>query len=98
MFFIIRFNFRTLDWTKPSTSDPLYDLFCGNKNKIPDRKTTPCNARVRQKLLQYLLKCHGNGINVPKGIQVIFESLFGENTNKKCKVLALQFSENLVKE
>lgn len=92
------FRFSTLDWTDPLLSAPLYVLFTGNASKIVDRKTAPCSARVRQKLFQYLLKTRGKGINTAKGIQIIFEGLFGENTNQKCKVLALQFCENLIKE
>lgn len=88
----------SLDWTDANLSAPFYSLFLGNASKIVDRKTMPCSARVRQKLLQYMLKSRGKGINTVRGIQVIFEALFGENTNQKCKVLALQFTENLIKE
>ncbi|XP_059609063.1 proteasome-associated protein ECM29 homolog [Phlebotomus argentipes] len=88
----------SMDWTNPSVSAPLYTLFSGNGAKIPDKKSSPCNVRVRQKLLQYLLKCRGRGIDTVKGIQVIFEALFGEQTNQRCKVLALQFCENLIKD
>lgn len=87
-----------LDWTDPMVSAPLYTLFLGNSAKQPDRKTTPCSARVRQKLLTYLLKCRGRGINAVRGIQLIFEAMYGVGTNQKCKVLALQFAENLVKD
>ncbi|XP_055855013.1 proteasome-associated protein ECM29 homolog [Episyrphus balteatus] len=87
-----------LDFTDGHVTAPLYTLFSGNNSPNPDRKTTPCCARVRQKLLQYLIKARGKGINTPKGIQVIFEGLFGEYTNQKCRVLALQFCEILIKE
>ncbi|XP_053680548.1 proteasome-associated protein ECM29 homolog [Anopheles nili] len=86
----------SLDWTDPKLCGPLYTLFTGNGSKLPDRKTSGVSARVRQKLLQHLLKCRGKGIIIANGIQVIFESLFGENTNQKCKVLALQFAYNLM--
>lgn len=71
-------------------------LFSGNGSKVPDRKTSSCSPRVKQKILQHLLKCRGPAINVAKGIQVIFEGLFGESSNQKCKVAALQFASNLV--
>ncbi|CAD7011930.1 unnamed protein product [Ceratitis capitata] len=87
-----------IDFTDPQVTAPLYTLFCGNNSQDIERKTTPCCARVRQKLLQYLIKCRGKGINAPKGIQVIFEGLFGVNSNQKCKVLALQFAEILIKD
>lgn len=88
----------SLDWCDPDLTAPIYTLFLGNGAKIAERKTSPCSARVRQKLLQFLLKSRGKGINTVRGIQVIFEALFGQSTNQKCKVLALQFTENLVKE
>ncbi|XP_037942539.1 proteasome-associated protein ECM29 homolog [Teleopsis dalmanni] len=87
-----------IDFSDPHATEPLYVLFSGNRSTDPDRKTNPCCARVRQKLLQYLIKCRGKGINPANGIQVIFEGLFGANTNQKCKVLALQFAENLIKD
>lgn len=86
----------SLDWFDPKISTPLYLLFSGNGSKIPDRKTSGCNTRVKQKILQHLLKCRGPALNVGKGIQVIFEGIFGETTNQKCKVLALQFASNLI--
>lgn len=88
----------SLDWCDPQITAPLYTLILGNGSKIPERKTSACSARVRQKLLQYLLKSRGKGINTLRGIQVIFEALFGTHTNQKCKVLALQFAKNLVRE
>lgn len=88
----------TFDWSDPNICAPLYTLFLGNGLKNSERKTLACSARVRQKLLQFLLKSRGKGINTVRGIQIIFESLFGTNTNQKCKVLALQFTKNLVRE
>ncbi|EDW31715.1 GL11265 [Drosophila persimilis] len=87
-----------LDFSNPAVTAPLYTLFIGNQSKLPDRQTRPCCARVRQKLLQYLIRCRGKSINVTKGLQVIFEGLFGTNTNQKCKVLALQFVELVLKD
>lgn len=87
-----------LEFTDPQVTMPLYTLFSGNNSNVPDRKTTPCCSRVRQKLLLYLIKCRDKGISVPKGIQVVFEGLFGSNTSQKCKVLSLQFAEVLIKE
>ncbi|XP_052840253.1 LOW QUALITY PROTEIN: proteasome-associated protein ECM29 homolog [Drosophila gunungcola] len=87
-----------LDFSSPAVTAPLYTLFAGNQNKLTDRQTRPCCARVRQKLLQYLIKCRGKSINVTKGLQVIFDGLFGTNTNQKCKVLALQFVELVLRD
>lgn len=88
----------SIDWTDPQITENLYTLFLGNNIKNLERKTSPASARVRQKLLQYLLKSRGKGINTVRGIQIIFEALFGVNNNQKCKVLALQFAKNLIQE
>ncbi|KAH8285548.1 hypothetical protein KR054_010857, partial [Drosophila jambulina] len=87
-----------LDFSSPAVTSPLYTLFAGNQSKLTDRQTRPCCARVRQKLLQYLIKCRGKSINVTKGLQVIFDGLFGTNTNQKCKVLALNFVELVLRD
>lgn len=86
----------TLDWFDPKMPMPLYSLFLGNGSKIPDKKTSAVSPRVKIKILNHLLKCRGNAINVAKGVQVIFEGLFGELTNQKCKVAALQFATNVI--
>lgn len=86
----------SLDWFDPKITSPLYLLFSGNGSKIPDRKTSGTSPRVKQKILQHLLKCRGSAINVGKGIQVVFEGLFGDSTNQKLKVVSLQFASNLI--
>lgn len=90
----------SLDWSDPQLSAPIYTLYLGNGSKIAERKTAACSARVRQKLLGYLLRTHGRGVQPLRGLQVLFESLFGAPaaTSHKCKVLALQFGELLVRE
>lgn len=87
-----------LDFSNPAVTSTLYSLFIGNQNQLTERQTRPCCARVRQKLLLYLIRCRGKSINVGKGLQVIFDGLFGTNTNQKCKVLALQFVELVLRE
>ncbi|EDV98206.1 GH22981 [Drosophila grimshawi] len=87
-----------LDFNSAVLTSPLYTLFIGNQCQLAERQTRPCCARVRQKLLQYLIKCRSKAINVGKGLQVIFDGLFGTNTNQKCKVLALQFTELVLRD
>ena len=87
-----------LDFSDPYITGPLYTLFFGNTtHPQKDHHTLPSCPRIRQKLLQYLLKSRGKGINAAKSLQVVFEGLFG-TTNQKCKILALQFSEVIIKE
>lgn len=87
-----------VEFSDPEVTTPLYTLFSGNINvPIFERKTTACSARIRLKLLLYLMKCRGKGIIANRSIQVIFEGLFSSNTNPKCKVLSLQFAEVVIK-
>ncbi|KAG5667004.1 hypothetical protein PVAND_015007 [Polypedilum vanderplanki] len=86
----------TLDWSDPKIADSLYTLFTGNFSKNPDKKTSPCTPRLKTKILQYLVKFRGKALNVAKGLQVIFEGLFGASTNQKCKTASLQFASTLI--
>lgn len=86
-----------VEFNDPQVTTSLYTLFSGNNDACFERKTNPCSARLRLKLLLYLIKCRGKGIIANKSIQVIFEGLFSTNTNPKCKVLSLQLAENLIK-
>ncbi|ALC41834.1 CG8858 [Drosophila busckii] len=87
-----------LDFNSAALTMPLYTLFIGNQHKDPERQSRACCARVRQKLIQYLIRCRTKALNVGKGLQVIFDGLFGTNTNQKCKVLALNFVELMLRD
>ncbi|KAL0121628.1 hypothetical protein PUN28_006856 [Cardiocondyla obscurior] len=92
----------TLDWSSMQLAAPLYTLFLGTdalatqKEVKPEMKRLPASTRIRLKLLQYLCKVTKAGFIIPPCIQVIFDSLYGKNTNAKLKSLALQFTSNIV--
>ncbi|KAF7987486.1 hypothetical protein HCN44_003248 [Aphidius gifuensis] len=95
----------TLDWSAPQLVLPLYILFLGScsftstqKDIKPEMKRLPANTRIRLKLLQYLCRVKKNAIILPAAIQIIFDSLYGNNTNKKLKTLALDFALNMVQQ
>lgn len=89
----------TVDWSSPTVCLPMYLLFLGsqNQNLKPDMKKSPVSTRIRLKLLTYLCRATGAGIIIPACIQVVFDSLYGANTNTKLKTLALQFAANIVR-
>lgn len=87
----------TIDYLDPDVFIPFYDVFLGKNSNDPDKKIQPCNARIGHKILSNLVKVRGKGINTTKGIQVVFEGVFGVNTNRKCKILSLQFCENVIR-
>lgn len=92
----------TLDWSSMQIAAPLYTLFLGTdglaKEIKPKMKRLPANARIRLKLLQYLCRLTKSGFIIPQCIQVVFDSLYGKNTNSRLKSLALQFTSNIVQQ
>ncbi|XP_012265500.2 proteasome adapter and scaffold protein ECM29 [Athalia rosae] len=94
----------TLDWGSMQLAAPLYPLFLGTdalateKWVKPEMKRLPANTRIRLKLLHYLCRVTRAGFIIPPCIQVVFDSLYGSNTNPKLKSLALQFTSNIVQQ
>lgn len=77
---------------------PFFTLFlgCQLKNK-PDQSKSPASTRIRLKLLTYLCRVTGKGFAFPASLQIIFDSLYGINTNPRLKTLALNFTMNLLR-
>ncbi|CAD6237411.1 GSCOCG00002299001-RA-CDS [Cotesia congregata] len=73
----------TLDWSSMQLALPLYTLFLGT------------SAIGTQKDIKPEMK---PGFIIPPSIQVVFDSLYGNNTNKKLKSLALDFTLNMVQQ
>nr|XP_022915862.1 proteasome-associated protein ECM29 homolog isoform X1 [Onthophagus taurus] len=88
-----------VDWNSSSTTMPLFMLFLGTQshNVKSNLKKAPASTRIRLKILTYLCRVTNGGFVVPISIQVIFDSLFGIETNSKLKTLALNFTANLVR-
>ncbi|XP_023218643.1 proteasome-associated protein ECM29 homolog [Centruroides sculpturatus] len=84
-----------IDWNNKQLVSKLYSIFLGTtvtKNQIqPELQRTPGNTRIRLKVFPYLLKSKEASMTIPSSVQVIFESIYGENTNLKLKTMALQF-------
>lgn len=89
----------SVDWGCSYIAMPLYMLFLGSQqqNIKSNFKKTPSSTRIRLKILTYLCRVTGNGFVIPPSIQVIFDSLFGVNTNTRLKTLSLNFAANLVR-
>lgn len=60
-------------------------------------KKSPASTRIRLKLLTYLCRVTKAGFMIPACIQVVFDSLYGTNTNARLKTLAIQFAANIVR-
>lgn len=89
----------SVDWSSSTVVMPLYLLFLGSQsqNTKPNMKKSPASTRIRLKLLTHLCRVTGGGFVIPPAIQVIFDSLYGTNTNTRLKTLALNFAANLVR-
>ncbi|XP_078050250.1 proteasome adapter and scaffold protein ECM29 isoform X2 [Augochlora pura] len=90
---------NTLDWSSEKLATPLCTLFLGTTNPLkeiePKMKRQPASTRIRLKLLHYLCRIKKVDYLI-LCIEVIFESLYGTDTNSKLRSLALQFTLNIV--
>ncbi|XP_046388790.1 proteasome adapter and scaffold protein ECM29-like [Ischnura elegans] len=57
----------------------------------PELRTAPANTRIRLRLLPYICCARGTGLLFPDCIRIVFDSLYGPNTNARLKTMALQF-------
>lgn len=92
-------SFSAVDWSSPQVTLPLYNLFLGSQGKSvkPEQKKISANTRIRLKLLTYLCRITGAGFAFPQCIQIIFDSLYGNQTNARLKTLALNFATNIIR-
>ncbi|KAK2167662.1 hypothetical protein LSH36_25g00006 [Paralvinella palmiformis] len=90
------------DWNVPSVVKKLYDIFQGTvavkgkpQHLRPELKRTPASVQLRLKIFPYLLKSREATGHFPASVQVVFDCLYGANTNNKLKVMAVQFIHQL---
>ena len=92
---------RSEDWNEPNLVQRLYSIFQGTvvlkgqPQVKPENKRSPASLQLRMKLLPYLLKSRQAASQFPSCIQVVFDCLYGTNTNIKLKTLAVQFVHHL---
>ncbi|XP_064625293.1 proteasome adapter and scaffold protein ECM29-like isoform X2 [Lineus longissimus] len=87
----------TFDVEKPAFVQKLYRIFQGSvqvkgqKVANPTQVRTQANTRIRLKIFPYFLKSREATNVFPACIQVIFDCLYGTNTNQKLKHMTVQF-------
>merc|ERR1740128_410581 len=90
----------TVDWNDVPVITTLYQLFLGTRNSKENIKAeyrrVPACTRLRLKLFTYLIRSREASTLFPFCIQLTFEGLFGENTNMKLKLMALQFLHQML--
>ncbi|KAK9876967.1 hypothetical protein WA026_015999 [Henosepilachna vigintioctopunctata] len=89
----------TVDWCSAAVCLPIYELFLGKhaKNVRPDQKKSPVSTRIGLKLLHYLCRAKEEGLIFPMCTEIVFECLYGSNTNVRLKSLALNFTNNIIR-
>ncbi|MGH0136940.1 UNVERIFIED_CONTAM: hypothetical protein FKN15_006873 [Acipenser sinensis] len=92
-----------IDWNNPSIINKIYKVYLGDiplKTKEgaalkPELKREPASPRVKLKILPHLLRSRLAADTFPANIQVVYDGLFGANTNNKLRSLSLQFVHHI---
>ncbi|XP_056020008.1 proteasome adapter and scaffold protein ECM29-like [Ostrea edulis] len=87
----------SVDWNDLEIVKQLFSLFQGTVEARgqpptkPDMKRAPACTRIRLKIFPFFLKSREAAGMFPSSVQVIFDCLYGQNTNAKLKNMAVQF-------
>ncbi|KAJ7335387.1 hypothetical protein JRQ81_013328 [Phrynocephalus forsythii] len=92
-----------IDWNNPAIISKLYKVYLGDiplKTKEgavlkPELKRDPVSTRVKLKIVPHLLRSRQAAETFPANIQVVYDGLFGANTNAKLRTLSLQFVHHI---
>ncbi|KAI7810407.1 proteasome adapter and scaffold protein ECM29 [Triplophysa rosa] len=91
-----------VDWNNPIIINRMYKVYLGDiplKSKgatvKQELKHEPVSTRVKLKILPHLLRSRLAAECFPANIQVVYDGLFGANTNNKLLSLTLQFVHHI---
>ncbi|TRY64723.1 hypothetical protein DNTS_030150 [Danionella cerebrum] len=91
-----------IDWNNPLIINKMYRVYLGDiplKTKgatmKQELKHEPVSTRVKLKILPHLLRSRLAAECFPANIQVVYDGLFGANTNNKLLSLTLQFVHHI---
>uniref|UniRef100_A0A674CB51 Ecm29 proteasome adaptor and scaffold n=1 Tax=Salmo trutta TaxID=8032 RepID=A0A674CB51_SALTR len=91
-----------IDWNNPLIVNKMYKVYLGDiplKTKGAslkrELKHEPVSTRVKMKILPHLLRSRLAAECFPANIQVVYDGLFGANTNNKLLSLTLQFVHHI---
>ncbi|KAM9818443.1 proteasome adapter and scaffold protein ECM29 isoform 2-T2 [Syngnathus typhle] len=91
-----------IDWNNPLIINKMYKVYLGDvplKTKggtmKHELKHEPASTRVKLKILPHLLRSRLAAECFPANIQVVYDGLFGANTNNKLLSLTLQFVHHI---
>uniref|UniRef100_A0A1A7Z514 F-box protein 10 n=1 Tax=Iconisemion striatum TaxID=60296 RepID=A0A1A7Z514_9TELE len=91
-----------IDWNNPLIINKIFKVYLGDvplKSKgggvKQELKHEPVSTRVKLKILPHLLRSRLAAECFPANIQVVYDGLFGANTNNKLLSLTLQFVHHI---
>lgn len=91
-----------IDWNNPLIINKMYKVYLGDvplKSKggaiKQELKHEPVSTRVKLKILPHFLRSRLAAECFPANIQVVYDGLFGANTNNKLLSLTLQFVHHI---
>ncbi|XP_061591425.1 proteasome adapter and scaffold protein ECM29 [Cololabis saira] len=91
-----------IDWNNPLIINKMFKVYLGDvplKTKgggvKQELKHEPVSTRVKMKILPHLLRSRLAAECFPANIQVVYDGLFGANTNNKLLSLTLQFVHHI---
>uniref|UniRef100_A0A8B9G158 Ecm29 proteasome adaptor and scaffold n=1 Tax=Amazona collaria TaxID=241587 RepID=A0A8B9G158_9PSIT len=92
-----------IDWNNPAIINKMYKVYLGDiplKTKEgsvlkPEMKRESVSTRVKLKIVPHLLRSRQAAETFPANIQVVYDGLFGANTNAKLRSLSLQFVHHI---
>ncbi|KAJ8000530.1 hypothetical protein DPEC_G00181070 [Dallia pectoralis] len=91
-----------IDWNNPLIVNKMYKVYLGDiplKSKGAslkrELKHEPVSTRVKLKILPHLLRSRLAAECFPANIQVVYDGLFGANSNNKLLSLTLQFVHHI---
>ncbi|RMB94711.1 hypothetical protein DUI87_28824 [Hirundo rustica rustica] len=92
-----------IDWNNPAIINKMYKVYLGDiplKTKEgsvlkPEMKRESVSTRVKLKIVPHLLRSRQAAEVFPANIQVVYDGLFGANTNAKLRSLSLQFVHHI---
>lgn len=87
-----------INWEYPAVLAPLYGLYLGSTEGPAETQREPANTKLRLKMLPYMSKARKSAVLWPSSMKVLFDSLYGQNTNARLKSLALSFCSVIIQQ
>ncbi|KAL4235658.1 hypothetical protein ACF0H5_004053 [Mactra antiquata] len=90
----------SVDLNNTDILNKLFNLILGSmeikgQTIKPEQKRTPACTRIKMKILPYILKARESANLFPQNIRLIFDCLYGQNTNVKIKCHALMMIHHM---